>query len=284
MSADSTASGDGEYTLVDVGGYRLAIHCIGESSPTVVLETGLGAPSEYWAPIQQEIAGLTRVCRFDRAGRGKSDPAPTPRTCADMVADLRALLHNASIPAPYVLVGNSLGGMNARLYAYQHPEEVAGLVLVDGSHQDQFTRSVEALPEPEPNSPDSHKGFYHFWAGGGWRDPANNPENVDFVTSREQLRAIHSLGDLPVVVLASGTFLRYPPTRPEAGPRLHEIWQDLQRDLANLSSNSVYSVVESSGHFIQRDQPEEVVDAIRRVLASAPRRSRVRLPSVRYRP
>ena len=263
MSADSIASGDGEYTLVDVGGYRLAIHCIGEGSPTVVLETGLGAPSEYWAPIQQEIAGLTRVCRFDRAGRGKSDPAPTPRTCADMVADLRALLHNASIPAPYVLVGNSLGGMNARLYAYQHPDEVAGLVLVDGSHQDQFARSVEALPEPEPSSPDSHKGFYHFWAGGGWRDPANNPENVDFVRSRDQLQAIHSLGDLPVVVLASGVFLREAPT-------MHEIWQDLQRELANLSSNGVYTVEESSGHFIQRDRPEVVVDAIRRVLDRAP--------------
>lgn len=271
MSADSFASGEGEYTLVDVGGYRLAIHCIGEGNPTVVLETGLGAPSEYWAPVQQEIAGLTRVCRFDRAGRGKSDPAPTtPSTCADMVADLRALLYSASIPPPYVLVGNSLGGMNARLYAYEHPEEVAGLVLVDGSHQDQFTRISEALPEPEPNSPDSHKGFYHFWAGGGWRDPASTPDNVDFVTSLEQLRDIHSLGDLPMVVLASGTFLREAPTRPQAGPRLHEIWQDLPRDLANLSSNSVYRVVESSGHFIQRDRPEVVVDAIRRVLDSTP--------------
>jgi pimeloyl-ACP methyl ester carboxylesterase len=270
MFAESNASGSGEYTLVDVGGYRLAFHCVGEGSPTVVLETGLGAPSEYWAPVQLELAGLTRVCRFDRAGRGSSDPAPTPRTCADMVADLRALLHNASIPAPYVLVGNSLGGMNARLYAYQHPEEVAGLVLVDGSHQDQFTRISEALPEPEPDSPDPHKDFYRFWTGGGWRDPASNPENVDFVASREQLRAIHSLGDLPVVVLASGVFLREAPTRPEAGPRLHEIWQDLQHDLASLSSNSVYSVVEGSGHFIQRDQPEMVVDAIRRVLGGVP--------------
>ena len=270
MSADSAAPGDGEYTLVDVGGYRLAIQCVGEGSPTVVLETGLGAPSEYWAPIQQEIAGLTRVCRFDRAGRGKSDPASTPRTCADMVADLRALLHNASIQAPYILVGNSVGGMNARLYAHRHPEEVAGLVLVDGSHQDQFTRIGEALPEPGPDAPDPHKGFYRFWTGGGWRDPANNPENMDFVASGKQLRAIHSLGDLPLVVLASGVFLQEAPTKSEAGPRLHEIWQGLQRDLASLSSNGVCSVVEGSGHFIQRDRPEVVVDAIRQVLDSSP--------------
>src|SRR5215212_9561839 len=264
MFAESNASGDGEYTLEDVGGYRLAFHCVGEGNPTVILETGLGAPSEDWDPVQQEIAGLTQVCRFDRAGRGKSDPArPTPRTCADMVADLRNLLHNTGIPAPYVLVGNSLGGMNVRLYAHRHPEEVAGLVLVDGSHQDQFTRISEALPGPGPDSPDSQKGFYHFWAGGGWRDPANNPENVDFVASREQLQAIHTLGDLPVVVLASGAFLREAPT-------MHEIWQDLQRDLAKLSSNGVYRVVESSGHFIQRDQPQVVVDAIRLVLDSAP--------------
>ena len=73
-----------------------------------------------------------------------------------------------------------------------------------------------------------------------------------------------------MVVLASGAFLREAPTRPEAGPRLHELWQDLQRDLANLSSNSVYRVVGSSGHFIQRDQPEVVIDAIRWVLESAP--------------
>ena len=105
MFAESKAPRDGEYTLEDVGGYRLAFHCIGEGSPTVILETGLGAPSEDWVPVQQEIAGLTRVCRFDRAGRGKSDPPPTtPRTCADMVAELRALLHNAGIPPPYVLL------------------------------------------------------------------------------------------------------------------------------------------------------------------------------------
>lgn len=258
--------------LVDVGGYRLAITGSGAGSPTVVLETGLGAPSEAWVPVQREVARFAHVCRFDRAGRGQSDAAPTPRTCAEMVADLRALLRNAAVPGPYVMVGNSLGGMNARLYAHRHPDEVAGLVLVDGSHHDQFVRIGEALPAPEPAAPDAHKGFYQFWAGGGWRDPANNVERVDFVASHGQLRAIDSLGDLPMVVLVSATFLLEVPTRPEARPRLHEIWQELQRDLADLSTNSAYRVVETSGHFIQRDRPGEVVAAIREVVQAARRR------------
>ena len=110
MFAESNASGDGEYTLIDVGGYRLAFHCLGEGSPTAVLETGLGAPSEYWAPVQQEIAGLSRVCRFDRAGRGRSDPAPTtPRTCADMVVDLRASFITPASRLPMYSWGTRLG-------------------------------------------------------------------------------------------------------------------------------------------------------------------------------
>jgi pimeloyl-ACP methyl ester carboxylesterase len=258
--------------LIDVGGYRLAITESGAGSPTVVLETGLAAPSETWVPVQREVARFARVCRFDRAGRGQSDPAPTPRSCADMVADLRALLRNAAVPGPYILVGNSLGGMNARLYAHRHPGEVAGLVLVDGSHHDQFVRIGEALPTPELTAPDAHKGFHGFWAGGGWRNPANNDEGVNFVTSREQLRAIDSLGDLPMVVLVSATFLLEVPTRSEARPRLHEIWKELQRDLADLSTNSAYRVVETSGHFIQRDRPGEVVAAIREVVQAARRR------------
>lgn len=256
--------------LVDVGGYRLAITESGVGSPTVILETGLGAPSEVWVPVQREVARFARVCRFDRAGRGQSDPAPTPRNCAEMVADLRALPRNAAVPGPYLLVGNSVGGMNARLYAHRHPGEVAGLVLLDGSHHDQFVRIGDALPAPELAAPDAHKDFHGFWAG-GWRDPANNAEGVDFVTSREQLRAIDSLGDLPMVVLVSATFLREVPTQPEARPRLHEIWQELQRDLANLSANSAYRVVETSRHFIQRDRPGEVVAAIREVVQAARR-------------
>jgi pimeloyl-ACP methyl ester carboxylesterase len=224
-SEHPSVSGSGKASrLVDVDGYRLAIACSGDGGPTIVLETGLGAPSEAWAPVQREVAHFARVCRFDRAGRGKSDPAPTPRTCADMVADLRALLRNAGVPGSYVLVGNSLGGMNARLYAYRHPDEVAGLVLVDGSHQDQFACIGGSLPVPQAGATEAQREFYRFWADGGWRDPANNPEGVDFVASGEQLRAIDSLGDLPTAVLASGAFLLEGPTgTEETRPRLHEL-------------------------------------------------------------
>lgn len=258
--------------LVDVGGYRLDIACRGDGTPTVVLETGLGAPSEAWLPVQREVARFARVCRFDRAGRGDSDPAPTPRTCADMVADLRALLHNAGIPSPYILVGQSLGGMNARLYAHRHPDEVAGLVLVDGSHQDQFARIGEGLPVPQVGATDAHRGFYRFWAEGGWRDPANNPESVDFIESGEQLRAIDSLGDLPMAVLVSETFLMDGPTETEeARTRLQAWWQELQRDLAGLSTGSTYRVIKGSGHFIQHDRPDVVVEAIHEVVETVRR-------------
>src|SRR5215210_334912 len=105
--AATGASGD--EMLVDVGGRRLHITCMGEGSPTVILEHGMGTESDSWAEVQQAVAQFTRVCAFYRASRGKSDPAPNPRTSADMVADLHTLLANANIPGPYILVGNSLG-------------------------------------------------------------------------------------------------------------------------------------------------------------------------------
>ena len=136
----ATTGVSGEEMLVDVGGRRLYITCMGEGSPTVILEHGMATESDSWAQVQQAVAQFTRVCAFDRAGRGKSDPAPKPRTSEDMVADLHALLANAHIPGPYILVGNSLGGFNARLYAHKYPGEVVGLVLVDSMHPDQFAR------------------------------------------------------------------------------------------------------------------------------------------------
>lgn len=122
--------------LVDVGGYRLHLNCAGEGKPTVVIDSGAGNSSLDWVLVQPEVASFTRVCTYDRAGYGWSDPSRKSRTSQQSVDELHALLVKAGIEPPYVLVGHSLGGMNVRLYTSQYPEEVVGMVLVDSGHED----------------------------------------------------------------------------------------------------------------------------------------------------
>src|ERR671938_464341 len=117
--------------LVDVGGYRLHIQCVGTGSPTVVLDAGLGGSSLDWSLIQPELGRTTRVCAYDRAGMGWSDAGPQPRTPRQIADELHTLLTNAGIAGPYVLVGHSLAGKNVRLFTIAHPDQVAGMVLVD---------------------------------------------------------------------------------------------------------------------------------------------------------
>lgn len=125
--------------MVDVGGYRLHLHTLGQGEPAVVFDAGLGATGLAWAPIQRIVAQYTRAIVYDRAGLGWSEPGRQPRNNATMVEELHELLRRAGIPGPYVLVGHSLGGLNARLFAHVYPQEVAGLILVDAVHEEQFT-------------------------------------------------------------------------------------------------------------------------------------------------
>jgi pimeloyl-ACP methyl ester carboxylesterase len=131
--------------LVDVGGFRLHIQCVGEGSPTVVLDAGLSGSSLDWSLIQPELGHTTRVCAYDRAGMGWSDPGPQPRTPRQIADELHTLLTNAGIAGPYVLVGHSLAGKNVRLFALSHPDQVAGMVLVDarGEYVDANTAPAE---------------------------------------------------------------------------------------------------------------------------------------------
>ena len=131
--------------LVDVGGYRLHIQCAGEGSPTVVLDTGLGSTALYWGKVLPEVAKYTRVCTFDRAGYGWSETGPEPRSSERITMELHALLKNAGVPGPYILVGWSFGGFTARLYPHLYPGEVAGIVLVDSTHEEQFVRYVPTV-------------------------------------------------------------------------------------------------------------------------------------------
>jgi pimeloyl-ACP methyl ester carboxylesterase len=125
--------------LVDLGGRRLHLWRAGQGRPAVVIATSLGEPGHGWADMQRRLAQHTTVVLYDRAGLGWSDPGPWP-TGTQIVDDLHALLDATGIPPPYVLVGHSAGGLHVRLYAARHPEQVAGLVLVDSSHPDQSHR------------------------------------------------------------------------------------------------------------------------------------------------
>jgi pimeloyl-ACP methyl ester carboxylesterase len=125
-------------TLVDVGGHELNINCTGEGAPTVVLETGLGNLAMSWEKVQLGIEKFTRVCVYDRAGYGWSEAGTLPRTSLQIAKELHQLLRNAGEKPPYVLVGLSSGGMHVRVFNGLYPNEVAGMVLVDASTEDQW--------------------------------------------------------------------------------------------------------------------------------------------------
>ena len=265
--------------LIDVGGYRLHIHCTGTGNPTIILDAGNGGSSLDWSTVQPAVATFARVCSYDRAGYGWSDSGPRPRTSGRIVSELHTLLLKAGIPGPYVLVGHSFGGLNMRLYTYTYPHEVAGLVLVDSSHENDPTaqaaikngqqqlstcqqfapfgvvrlfgllnRFVAQYPATVQSVVKAH--FYQTHFCGTWFDEsAAWDESTSLVrTARVQ----HSLGHLPLVVIIHGK-------------DLDASWQALQKDLASLSSNSTYIIATHSGHDIMFDQPDLVVNAIERV-------------------
>jgi pimeloyl-ACP methyl ester carboxylesterase len=135
--------------LVDVGGRHIHIHCIGEGSPTVVMEAGAGDFSFDWSLVQPKVAKFTRVCTYDRAGYAWSDAGPMPRTLKQIVYELHTGLDKTEIKPPFVLVGHSLGGLTMRVFAQQYPKEVAGMVLVDSSHEDQLIGITDRTTKQE---------------------------------------------------------------------------------------------------------------------------------------
>jgi pimeloyl-ACP methyl ester carboxylesterase len=166
------------------------------------------------------------------------------------------------------LVGHSVAGYNVRLFANQHPEEVVGVVLVDSSHPDQAARFAAALPPASPDEPATVKLFRQE-AIALVDDPWANPEAMDIAASAAQVRAAGSLGDLPLVVLSQS-----PDTNAFGLPsayktKLNEVWQELQRELASLSTNSTHIVATKSGHYIQEHEPELVIEAIRQLVEAA---------------
>lgn len=223
---------DGFY---DVGGYRLYIECSGEGSPTVILDAGFGGTHTVWAGVRPGVAAFTRVCAYDRANRGASDKGPwtadNPNSALLMANQLKALLKAARIDPPYILVGQSFGGLVVRLYGSAYPTETVGMVLVDAA-----TGETYAASQITP------------------------PGEVSFAASVEQDRTAGPFPNIPLIILSHGDANK--------GPRLpvsEEVWQESQRHLLSLSPRSEQVIAKKSGHNIHYDQPELVIDTIRRV-------------------
>jgi pimeloyl-ACP methyl ester carboxylesterase len=250
---------------VDAGGRRLAACVGGAGEPLVLLESGFGAPASDWRAAAEDIAGLTRVAWYERAGRGGSEPAPRPRRPDDLLADLRAVLRACGTGAPCILVGQSFGGLIARLYAHAHPQEVGGLVLVDSLHEDQFHACAPLLPPPFDGEPAQLTGMRRFWSG-GWREAAGNEEGIDMVACLEAGRRVRSLGSLPVRILTASTWTWPPRLPPAVGQRLQQAWDSLQSSFEALSANTRREQLAQCGHFVQQDRPQAVVEMVRELV------------------
>ena len=248
--------------MVDVGGYRLYVNCAGKNilgSPTVVMDAGGLYSSVSWNKVQPGIAKLTQVCVYDRAGLGRSERRPNESyPSQEIVRDLHSLIVNAHMVAPFILVGHSFGGMNVRLYASQFPSEVVGMVLVDSVHEDEMDRWMAMMPaEIKKQLPASDEAL-----------------RKRLAVSEAQVRAANWHSDIPLIVLTHG--IRSPDdygisSMAATGEQLR---LEMQEALARLSSRSKHILAEKSGHYIQRDQPELVIDAIRQVVEATRIQSR----------
>ncbi len=262
--------------MVDVGGHELFFRCSGQGGPTVVLEAGSGDDSTVWAEVIRGVEGATCVFAYDRANLGRSDKGiRTARTTQDMAGDLHALLVGSHVDGPYILVGHSLGGLIVRSFADRYPGEVAGMVLVDAAHPDMGSRLMAGLPAESPDEPENIKAWRSYFTYLAESRGEDDPEGTDLVASYEQLRAAKPLGGLPLVVISrSPDDLELTPFSMPALPAdtlagLRCIWQDLQRELAGLSSTGTLVVAAQAGHYIQNDEPELVVDAILKLVDQA---------------
>jgi pimeloyl-ACP methyl ester carboxylesterase len=275
--------------LVDVGGYKMHIVCAGTGSPAVILDSGLGDSYLVWRKVQPQIAGFTQVCSYDRAGLGYSEAGPHPRTSRDIAEELHTLLHNAKIPAAYILVGHSMGGFDVRLYASLYRSEVAGMVLVDASHSDQkkrfppavndldagWIRQAEFLEFAMPFGITRLLGFCG--SDAEVRAASCNfhaaregvAELKAFRESADQTASAGSLGGIPLAVLS------HDPDKPQPGlpedlvKPINDAWQQMQEELAHLSAKSIHEIAKNSGHYIQIDRPDVVIDAVRKIVDEA---------------
>ncbi|MGM0791417.1 MAG: alpha/beta fold hydrolase [Bacillota bacterium] len=233
--------------FVNIKSCTLFTRMLGEKNgkPAIVMDAGYGDHSKAWDPVMEELSTLTRVFTYDRAGLGKSGRSPSSRTSREMVKELKQLLTEAGIAPPYLLVGHSFGGGNMRMYATEYPDEVCGLVLVDSTPEDYRERFLPTMPE------DFQEAYHKQFVREGNYD--------EFMESLEQLRDTRRLLDVPLIVLSAGKKAHY-------SAESQALWNEMQRELLEISSQGELVIAENSAHYIQRDEPEVIMDAVRKLI------------------
>jgi len=251
--------------LIDVGGYKLHLYCAGEGAPTVILDAAFPAQVSNWVWVQPQLAKTTRVCAYDRAGHGWSDLGPEPRDAKQHARELKTLLEKANVPGPYVLVGHSLGGLYVREFADMFSDQVAGMALLEGTHPDVWKRqnlpegvgadarqlnmaptlarvgffraglfpvpkADAVLPEPQRNAEQAYFNAVKYFEN-------LRAVNNSFSAALQQVRETKSLGAKPLAIVV-GT----------ASENFQGVARELQNDLLNLSTNSVFVSVDGATH------------------------------------
>jgi pimeloyl-ACP methyl ester carboxylesterase len=275
--------------LIDIGAYKLHIHCQGQGTPAVILDSGLGDSYISWRKVQPEIAKFTRVCSYDRAGLGYSDSSPHPRTSKDIAEELHKLLQNAGITSPVILVGHSMGGYDVRLYTSLHRDQVGGMVLVDASHPDQENRFPPAMKDMRGTWLREAEFLEFTMPFGiprllGLCDPEPNirAAECNFHTTREAVAEMKAFSESAAQAATTGPFgdmplavLSHDPDKPSAelpadlAKPTNDAWEKMQEELAHLSTRGTQEIAKNSAHYIQIDRPEIVIAAVHRVVDEA---------------
>lgn len=298
LAACSPAIGDTIARLPD--GRRMRLACEGSRSPTILFESGFGAGADAWFKVKPLLSRSNRVCSYDRAGYGGSDPGPLPRDGASVAEDLDAAVRAASLRGPFVVVGHSAGGLYVRLFADRRPNDVVGMVLVDPSieHQDQafsmfgpnaasvapirnsVARCLEIAAGEVPGSPTENARCYD--KGGKplpaslWTAQLSELDTLWQATSDEVTAGRASYGGMPLIVLTAGkTYAAAPQPWRDA---LDARWREAHREIARRSSRGEERLVPDSSHLIMIDRPDAVAQAIREVVAETRRAPTKRRP------
>lgn len=274
-------------TYADVGGYKLHYVKKGENEATVVFESGLELRGHHvWNKVQNEVSKFATTVSYDRAGILKSQRGDKEKSCRNMAYDLHMMLEKIQVKKPYILVAHSLGGLNVRTYIKEYPNEVKGVILVDSTHPELLEKAPEelAIKMKIPQTPQWLTNFLSIT--GVTRIAMNSLFNSDDNYSEDFQKDINvhlnrtvasvndeiikledlsneakgiTFGDIPLTVIASTKM-----DNKEMEP-FKDFFQGLQKDSLKLSTNSNIIWAKKSGHFIQLEQPELVIEAIKKM-------------------